>query len=108
MGLSMHSNSHLGISLMAMTHLAASVPNLAYACDTHYPWQDEEIVQGGRLQFEGGSLRVPRGAGLGVRIDPEALKRLHDNWLHCGIRHRDDLGQMRKYDSSFTGKQPRY
>ncbi|WP_312259572.1 enolase C-terminal domain-like protein [Limnohabitans sp.] len=108
MGLSMHSNSHLGISLTAMTHLAASVPHLAYACDTHYPWQDEEIVQGGRLQFENGSLRVPRGPGLGVSIDPQALERLHDNWLHCGTRNRDDLGQMRKYDPTFTGKQPRY
>jgi len=108
MGLSMHSNSHLGISLIAMTHLAASVPHLSYACDTHYPWQDEEIVQGGRLQFENGSLRVPRGPGLGVTIDRTALARLHDNWLHCGIRNRDDLGQMRKYDLTFTGKQPRY
>jgi glucarate dehydratase len=108
MGLSMHSNSHLGISLIAMTHLAASVPHLSYACDTHYPWQDEEIVQGGRLKFEGGSLRVPRGAGLGVAIDREALARLHDNYLHCGIRARDDLGQMRKYDPTFTGKQPRF
>jgi glucarate dehydratase len=108
MGLSMHSNSHLGISLIAMTHLAASVPHLSYACDTHYPWQDEEIVQGGRLQFENGSLRVPRGPGLGVQIDREALARLHDNYLHCGIRNRDDLGQMRKYDPTFTGKQPRY
>ena len=108
MGLSMHSNSHLGISLIAMTHLAASVPHLSYACDTHYPWQDEEIVQGGRLKFENGSLRVPRGPGLGVTIDREALARLHDNWLHCGIRNRDDLGQMRKYDPTFTGKQPRY
>jgi len=35
LGLSMHSNSHLGISLVAMTHLAAAVPHLAYACDTH-------------------------------------------------------------------------
>ena len=108
MGLSMHSNSHLGISLIAMTHLAASVMHLSYACDTHYPWQDEEIVQGGRLKFEGGSLRVPRGAGLGVSIDREALARLHDNYLHCGIRNRDDLGQMRKYDPTFTGKQPRF
>ena len=108
LGLSMHSNSHLGISLVAMTHLAASVPQLAYACDTHYPWQDEEVVQGGRLRFDGGSLRVPRGPGLGVRIDPEALARLHDNYLRCGIRRRDDLGQMRKYDPHFTGKQPRY
>ena len=108
MGLSMHSNSHLGISLIAMTHLAASVPHLSYACDTHYPWQDEEIVQGGRLKFENGSLRVPRGPGLGVSMDREALARLHDNYLHCGIRNRDDLGQMRKYDPTFTGKQPRY
>jgi glucarate dehydratase len=37
MGLSMHSNSHLGVSLMAMTHVAAACPNLTYACDTHYP-----------------------------------------------------------------------
>ena len=39
MGLSMHSNSHLGVSLMAMTHVGAACPNLTYACDTHYPWQ---------------------------------------------------------------------
>ena len=49
MGLSMHSNSHLGISLMAMAHVAASVPTLSYACDTHYPWldPDEEVIVGG-------------------------------------------------------------
>jgi glucarate dehydratase len=108
LGLSMHSNSHLGISLVAMTHLAASVPHLSYACDTHYPWQDDEVVQGGRLRFEGGALTVPTTPGLGVRIDPTALARLHDNYLHCGIRHRDDLAQMRKYDPTFTGRQPRF
>jgi glucarate dehydratase len=108
LGLSMHSNSHLGISLMAMTHLCASVPLLTYACDTHYPWQDEEVVEGGRLRFEDGSLRVPTGPGLGVTLDRTALARLHDNYLHCGIRNRDDLVQMRKYDPAFTGAQPRY
>lgn len=108
LGLSMHSNSHLGISLVAMVHLAASVPHLSYACDTHYPWQDDEVIEGGRLSFEDGSLRVPRTPGLGVTIDREALARLHDNYLRCGIRNRDDLGQMRKYDPSFTGRQPRF
>jgi glucarate dehydratase len=108
LGLSMHSNSHLGISLMAMTHLAASVPHLSYACDTHYPWQDDEVVQGGRLRFEQGGLRVPAAPGLGVRIDPSALARLHHNYLHCGIRHRVDLGLLRKYDPSFTGHLPRF
>ncbi|CAN5457638.1 glucarate dehydratase family protein [soil metagenome] len=108
LGLSMHSNSHLGVSLVAMTHLCASVPLLTYACDTHYPWQGEEVVEGGRLAFDNGSLRVPRGPGLGVTLDRTALARLHDNYLHCGIRNRDDLAQMRKYDPAFTGAQPRF
>ena len=108
LGMSMHSNSHLGISLMAMTHVAASIPNLTYACDTHYPWQDDEVIAGGRLAFENGSLRLPGGPGLGVSLDPEALARLNDNYLRCGIRNRDDLGQMRKYDPAFTGHQPRF
>ncbi|MGB3072546.1 MAG: glucarate dehydratase family protein [Ottowia sp.] len=108
LGLSMHSNSHLGISLVAMTHLCASVPQLTYACDTHYPWQDDEVIEGGRLQFDQGSLKVPTAPGLGVTLDYEALARLHDNYQRCGIRFRDDLAQMRKYDPSFTGAQPRF
>ncbi len=61
MGLSMHSNSHLGVSLMAMTHVAAACPNLTFACDTHYPWQTEkdEIVEGGRIRFENGAVADP-------------------------------------------------
>ena len=34
-GLSMHSNSHLGISLIAMVHMAAAIPNITYDLDTH-------------------------------------------------------------------------
>ena len=108
LGLSMHSNSHLGISLVAMTHLAASVPQLDYACDTHYPWQDDEVVAGGRLAFEQGSLPVPKRPGLGVTLDREALARLHDNYLRCGIRERNDSAQMRKYRPDFDAHQPRF
>ena len=46
LGLSMHSNSHLGISLAAMVQLAAATPNLTYACDTHWPWKTEDVVAG--------------------------------------------------------------
>ena len=34
-GLSQHSNSHAGITMAAMIHLAASVPQLTFASDTH-------------------------------------------------------------------------
>ena len=108
LGMSMHSNSHLGISLMAMTHVAASIPNLTYACDTHYPWQEEEVIQGGRVVFENGAVRVPTTPGLGVVLDRARLAELHAQYLSCGVRNRDDLQQMQKYDPSFTGKNPRF
>ncbi|MDP3413448.1 MAG: enolase C-terminal domain-like protein, partial [Polaromonas sp.] len=108
MGMSMHSNSHLGISLMAMTHAAAAIPNLTYACDTHYPWQEEEVIKGGRIRFDEGSVKVPTTPGLGVEIDPAQLARLHQQYLDCGVRNRNDLAQMRKYDPSFSGVCPRY
>jgi glucarate dehydratase len=108
LGMSMHSNSHLGISLIAMTHVAASIPNLSYACDTHYPWQQEEVIEGGRVAFEGGAVRVPDRPGLGVSLDRAQLAALHEQYLRCGIRQRNDLAQMRKYDPAFTGRQPRF
>lgn len=108
LGLSMHSNSHLGISLAAMTHVAASIPNLTYACDTHYPWQDEEVIAGGKLRFEDGALPVPSGPGLGVELDRDALARLHEQYLRCGIRDRDDIGEMRTYRPDWTGALPRF
>lgn len=108
MGMSMHSNSHLGISLMAMTHAAAAIPNLTYACDTHYPWQEEEVIKGGRIAFHEGSVKVPSTPGLGVEIDQGQLKKLHQQYLDCGVRNRNDLAQMRKYDPTFKGTSPRY
>jgi len=94
--LSMHSNSHLGISLAAMVHLGAALPELPYALDTHYPWQSEEIVQGGRIPIENGEVAVPDGPGLGVVIDPDALEKLHLNYLNCGLEKRDDEAEMQK------------
>ncbi|WP_020672117.1 glucarate dehydratase family protein [Amycolatopsis nigrescens] len=110
MGLSMHSNSHLGISLAAMTHLAAATPNLTYACDTHWPWKDpaEDVIVPGVLAFEGGSVAVPAGPGLGVELDRDALARLHERYLSCGIRERDDTGYFRRFEPDFDPAAPRW
>jgi glucarate dehydratase len=105
LGLSMHSNSHLGISLMAMAHVAAATPVLTYACDTHYPWQrvEDEVIQGGRVQFEDGAIRVPDTPGLGIEIDRDNLARMHERYRGCGIPERDDAKYMReRIDPSFS------
>nr|WP_145486857.1 MULTISPECIES: glucarate dehydratase family protein [Streptomyces] len=108
LGLSMHSNSHLGISLAAMTHLAAATPNLTYACDTHWPWKTEEVVAPGALEFRDGSVAVPTAPGLGVELDRDALGRLHEQYVSCGLRNRDDTGYMRRVDPSYEKKVPRW
>jgi glucarate dehydratase len=110
MGLSMHSNSHLGISLAAMTHLAAATPNLDYACDTHWPWKDpaEDVVVPGVLRFVDGAVAVPTRPGLGVELDRDALARLHEQYLTCGLRERDDTGYMRRFQPSYEARSPRW
>ena len=100
-GISMHSNSHLGISLIAMIHLAAAIPNLSYDLDTHYPWQSEEIIGGGRVIFEEGKVAVPRSPGLGIELDYKELEKLHQNYLNCNITYRDDTSEMKKYDPNW-------
>ncbi len=107
-GLSMHSNSHLGISLAAMVQLAAAVPNLGYACDTHWPWKTEDIVAGEPFTFRNGALRVPDRPGLGVELDRDALGRLHEQYLACGLRNRDDTGYMQRIVPGYERRQPRW
>ena len=107
-GLSMHSNSHLGISLAAMTHLAAAVPNLTYACDTHYPWQSDEVLAGGPIPIEDGAVEVSNEPGLGIELDRAALARLHECYIACGLTRRDDEVEMQKVEPGWTFQATRW
>lgn len=107
--LSMHSNTHLGISLAAMTHFGAVSRSLAYSCDTHTPWQTEDVLAAETpLRFEGGAVRVPTAPGLGIEVDEDSVARLHQQWRECGVRTRDDVTPMRAVDPTWTGDVPRF
>ncbi|NEB08214.1 glucarate dehydratase [Streptomyces coelicoflavus] len=109
-GVSMHSNTHLGISLAAMTHVAATVPNLHHACDSHYPWQSEDVLTE-RLTFDGGRVTVSDAPGLGVELDRDRLAFLHRRWLDDDgtLRDRDDAAAMRVADPAWvTPSVPRW
>ena len=108
LGLSMHSNSHLGVSLAVMVHLAASTPNLLHACDTHYPWLEEDILVGGKLQVVNGEVAVPEGPGLGVDLDEEKLHILAENYARLQERERDDARQLLKRKPEWLPLRPRW
>jgi glucarate dehydratase len=111
MGLSMHSNNHLGVSLMAMAHAAAACPYLTYACDTHYPWQtaQDEVVAGGRIAFRDGCVLIPDKPGLGIDLDYDQLARLGERFRKLPYRRRDDEAEMRKHvDPNWRRVLPRW
>lgn len=110
-GLSMHSNSHLGISLMAMAHVAAATPHLTYACDTHYPWQSakDEVVAGGKIRIQDGCVTIPDKPGLGVELDYDQLERGKELYRRIPYKKRDDEAEMRKHvDASWKRMLPRW
>jgi glucarate dehydratase len=104
--LSQHSNSHAGITMAAMIHLAAVIPELTLASDTHYPWLVEaaDIIEGPRLTIRDGSMQVPSGPGLGVTLDRDKLARAHEVYQKCKMTRRDDRSLMRRLVPDWKGE----
>lgn len=103
--LSQHSNSHAGVTMAAMIHLAASLPGLAAASDTHYPWlpDNADLLDGPRLAFRQGTMAVPAGPGLGVALDRDKLARANEVYRKSGVRRRDDAALMRRLEPGWSG-----
>lgn len=111
LGLSMHSNNHLGLSLLIMAHACCATPAMQLACDTHYPWQqaEDEILEGGRIEFQQGAVRIPDRPGLGAEVNWDQVARLEERYWKLPYRRRDDAEEMRKHvDPSWRRILPRW
>lgn len=84
LGIAVHSSGELGIQLATMLHLGAVVPNLAYAADAHYHHLRDDVIEGGKLTYRDGSIAVPEGPGLGIRLDREKLAKYHALYQELG------------------------
>ena len=84
LGVAVHSSGELGIQLATMLHMGAVVPNLGYAADAHYHHLVDDVIQGGRMPYENGAIRVPDGPGLGVTLDRAKLAQYHDLFCELG------------------------
>jgi glucarate dehydratase len=107
--MSQHSNNHGGVTMAAMIHLAAVLPQLRMASDTHYPWlpDDADIIEGPKLPIvsnRGARMAVPSGPGLGVNLDRDRVARAHEIYQKCGMRHREDATLMRRLEPGWDGR----
>ncbi len=74
----MHSGAEFGISQAAMIHLAATLPNMVMAADSHYHHLNDDVIEGGKLKYQKGKMSVPKGPGLGVSLDRDKLAQYHE------------------------------
>jgi glucarate dehydratase len=84
MGVAVHSSGELGVQLATMLHLGAVIPNLTFAADAHYHHLVDDVIEGGKMVYEGGSIRVPEGPGLGVRLNREKLGEYSELYKRLG------------------------
>ena len=83
-GVSVHSSGELGVQLATMLHLGAVIPNLTFAVDAHYHHLKDDIIAGGKMRFEQGSMAVPNSPGLGVTLDRDKLVKYADAYKRLG------------------------
>jgi glucarate dehydratase len=83
-GVAVHSSGELGIQLATMLHLGAVIPNLSFAADAHYHQLTDDIIVGGKMKYENGSMKVPDGPGLGVQLDRDKLGKYAELYKKLG------------------------
>ena len=73
-----------GIASAAYLHLTAAIEHVREASQTLFRWYADDVIEGGPFAMKNGVVRVPDGPGLGVVLDPVALKRCHERFLAEG------------------------
>ncbi|HEX4228012.1 MAG TPA: enolase C-terminal domain-like protein [Bryobacteraceae bacterium] len=84
LGVAVHSSGELGIQLATMLHLGAVIPNLSFAADAHYHHLTDDIIEGGLMKYEGGSIAVPMSPGLGVKLDRDKMGQYRELYRELG------------------------
>ena len=85
LGLNFHSAGELGIATAAYLHLAASMPALPHAADTHALELAADVVKPGVVGLtDHATMRVPDGPGLGVELDPDRFAAAAEAYLRLG------------------------
>ncbi len=73
-----------GIASSAYLQVSAAVEHVREPSQTLLRWYGDDVIAEGLLAPQDGHLSVPDGPGLGVTLDPKALKRCHERYLDEG------------------------
>src|SRR5918996_1327223 len=81
-----HSLGELGIGVYAAVHVMASTPNFTYANQSYASLLADDVLEGGPLPYQDGTLTVPDRPGIGVELDAERVERFSELYEREGER----------------------
>lgn len=73
-----------GIASAAYLQVSAAMEHVREASQTLFRWYADDVIAEGTFVPKQGRVKVPEGPGLGVTLDPKALKRCHERFLSEG------------------------
>jgi glucarate dehydratase len=69
----------------------------------------DEVVEGGRIRFENGAVRIPKKPGLGADLDYDQVARGRERYQGTPYRKRDDEAETCKHvDTNWKRILPRW
>ncbi|WP_299378709.1 enolase C-terminal domain-like protein, partial [uncultured Kiloniella sp.] len=84
-------SNDLGIMTAAYLHVVAVTPCITEPSQSLFRWQIGDVIKNGPFRQTNNTIAVPEGCGLGVELDPEAMKRWHDHFVEHGpMSHFND------------------
>ncbi|HUR43765.1 MAG TPA: enolase C-terminal domain-like protein, partial [Aestuariivirga sp.] len=90
-----------GIASAAYLQVSAVMEHVREASQTLFRWYADDVIAEGTFVLKNGRVKVPEGAGLGVTLDPKALKRCHERFLSEGVY---PSGQAVRYGDHYRKK----
>ena len=73
-----------GVASAAYLQVSAAIEHIREPSQTLFRWYADDVVNEGTPVPKNGTVPVPSAPGLGVTLDPVALKRCHERFLEEG------------------------
>jgi glucarate dehydratase len=91
-------SNDLGIMTAAYLHVVAATPWITEASQSLFRWQVGDVIRDGPFRQTNDTVPVPEGDGLGVELDPAAMKRWAAHFTEHGpMGHFMDPGNPGRY-----------
>ncbi len=78
--------------------MMAATPWITEASQSLFRWQIGDVIEDGPFKQTANTVRVPEGNGLGVELDPAAMKRWSAHFAgHGPMHHFSDPNNPGRY-----------